>query len=69
MCIKNLSYITDAYLLFRVQRKETGWKIQMSYISRIGPIPKNSDYFAMYQIMRLKGTSWYRPGLNEDINT
>ena len=39
MCIKNLSYSTETYLRYNVQREKTGRKIHVSYISQIVPIP------------------------------
>ena len=62
MCIKILCCSTETYIWYNVQRGKTGRNIYVSSKSRIGPIPKNKGmFFAMYQRMRSKGTSWAGP--------
>ena len=61
MCIKNLSYSTETYLQYNVQGGGTGQEIHMSSISRIIPIPKSRNFFAVYQRMISKGAYWAGP--------
>ena len=56
MCIKNLSYITETYLWSNAQRKETGRKMHMSSILRIGIIPTIQELFS------LRTREWDRRG-------
>ena len=41
MCIKKISYSTETYLRYNVQRGKTGQTIYVINTSRIVPIPKN----------------------------
>ena len=59
MIIKLLSYSTETYILYYVQRVNSGINIYVSCTSQIGPIPtKVGIVFAMNQKMILKGASW-----------
>ena len=62
MCTENLCYSTENYIQLNVQRKKNNSKYTWElYITNWSYSKKLGIVFAMYQIIRLKGTSWYGP--------
>ena len=47
MCIKNLFYNNDTYLIYKLQREKIGQKIHVLSISQIGPIPTKWELFLL----------------------
>ena len=58
MCIKILCYSTDTYLQYNIQGGNLGQYLMWSLPHKLVIFQQSGNFFAVFQIMRSKWTSW-----------